>query len=71
MSYLTVCLIEFLLEGSAHTKKELAHKIGVHYRCLLDAASGHGSHRNCAEVIEHILRFCIQNRIPLEQVFEK
>ena len=71
MSYMTIHLIQFLLRECVLTKKELARKIGVSYRCLLDVASGHGSRRNCTEVVKHLLRFCVQNRIPLERVFEE
>ena len=68
---MTIHLIQFLLRECVLTKKELARKIGVSYRCLLDVASGHGSRRNRPAEDKHPLRLCVQNRIPLERAFEE
>lgn len=58
-------IVEYLLKHCFHSKKEIAHEIGVSYRVLLNCCTGKGTHRAMNTVSAKILRYCVKNRITL------
>ena len=60
-------LVDYLLEHTFKSKKELAAAVSVPYRTLLKAYAGQGGKDITISVTEHLLRYCIKNKIPLDQ----
>ena len=65
------CMVQYLLETTFHTKKDMADHIGVTYRQLLGVSVGKGSSHSELEVTDHILRYCIKHQISLDGVFDR
>ncbi len=63
-------MVQCLLKTTFRTKKDMAAHIGVTYRQLLSVSVGKGSRRSELEVTDHILRYCIKHKIPLDGVFD-
>lgn len=62
-------MVHYLLKTTFRTKKDMADHIGVTYRQLLSVSAGKGSRHSELEVTDHILRYCIKYKIPLDGVF--
>lgn len=62
-------LVDYLLEHNFQSKKELAAAVAVPYRTLLKAYAGQGGKDITIRVTESVLRYCIQNHIPLDHAF--
>lgn len=59
--------VKYLLKYSFRSKKEMACKIGVSYRALLNCCAGKGTHRAINDVFAKLIRYCIKNRIMLDE----
>lgn len=57
--------VEYLLANCFRNKKEMACKIGVSYRSLLNCCAGKGTHRAMDVVFTKTIRYCVENRIML------
>jgi len=68
MEHKMLCrLVQYLLEHYFPSKKERATSIAVPYRVFLKACTGHGEKDSDEKATNHILRYCIQIQIPLDQ----
>ena len=59
-------MTEFLLRHCFRNKKDLARKIGISYRTFLNCCSGKGTHRAINDASSKLLRYCIENKIALD-----
>lgn len=64
-------MVQYLLKATFSTKKDMAAHIGVTYRQLLSVSVGKGSRHSELEVTDHILRYCIKHKIPLDGLFDQ
>ena len=71
MEYLVLQLIDYLLEHSFASKRNMADALGISYRTLLNVCAGRGSTKNINEVTSAILRYCIQHHISLEPALQQ
>lgn len=67
----TLDLISYLLEHVFHSKKDMAQRIGVGYRTLLNMLAGNANQGSAMVVLDRMLYYCILHRIPLCEVFEQ
>ena len=58
-----------LIDGTFQSKREMAEKVGIPYRAFLAANSGRSSSQSTEKIIGAILRYCIREHIPLDDVF--
>ena len=70
-SKIAVFLIQYLLETGMQSKKVLATEIEIPYRTLLKVHAGKGDKQNSTTVTNHILRYCIKEKIELEAAMEQ
>ena len=71
MEYLVLQLIDYLLERSFASKRNMADALGISYRMLLNVCAGRGTTKNINEVTSAILRYCIQHHISLEPALQQ
>ena len=71
MEYLVLQLIDYLLERSFASKRNMAGALGISYRTLLNVCAGRSSAKNINEVTSAILRYCIQHHISLEPALQQ
>ncbi len=64
-------MVQYLLKTTFRTKKGMAAHIGVTYRQLLSVSVGKGTRRSELEVSDHILRYCIKHKIPLDGILDR
>ena len=59
-------LIHRLLAGRFESEEEMARQLGVSARELADAGALRCSEKAAVRVTSHILRYCIQQNVPLD-----
>lgn len=62
-------LTEKFLKRYFQSKKEMAERMGIPYRTLLSACEGNGNRQTTENVVGCILRYCIREHIPLNDIF--
>ncbi len=68
--YCITRLADFLTVHTFRSKKELAEQTGIPYRTLLRVCTGQASKRNELQVMERIIRYCVQHQIPIDRSLE-
>lgn len=68
--YCITRLTDFLTSDTFRSKKDLAEQTGIPYRTLLRVCTGQASKRNELQVLERIIRYCVQHRIPIDRALE-
>ncbi len=63
-------MVNFLLEHTFRSKKDMAQQIGVPYRALLKVCTGHASKRSIMQVTDRMLYYCIMHQIPISNALE-